>query len=239
MASAAYQQILQVQDLDLAITQLRHRVAHHPLRADLAGAEAEVAAAAAQIDEIEGRRAVLDRDLNRLGDETATLEAKRTASDAKLYDGSVTATKELLAIQEEVANLAERQRAVEDDQIVLMEEIEVLDGELAAVRTEHDRVSEMAETVRATLTETVAEIEAEIAETEGARARAAAPAVPELLARYEELAGQYDGVAVARFHDGRCDGCHMQLSAVAVDQLAKAPDDAVVTCEECGRLLVR
>ncbi|MGI9598867.1 MAG: zinc ribbon domain-containing protein, partial [Acidimicrobiales bacterium] len=85
----------------------------------------------------------------------------------------------------------------------------------------------------------VAEIEAEIVALEANRGAAAGPANPELLAKYEDLRAQYDGVPVARLVDSRCDGCHMQLSAVAVDQIGKMPEDAVVTCEECGRLLVR
>ena len=72
-----------------------------------------------------------------------------------------------------------------------------------------------------------------------ARDEAAAQVPAVLLGRYEELAGQYGGVAVARYVDGRCDGCHIQLSAVARDQLTRAAEDAVVNCEECGRLLVR
>jgi predicted nucleic acid-binding Zn-ribbon protein len=73
----------------------------------------------------------------------------------------------------------------------------------------------------------------------GQRADAAEPASADLLARYEQLSAQFDGVAVARLENGACDGCHIQLSAVAIDRLAKASDDAVVTCEECGRLLVQ
>ena len=60
-----------------------------------------------------------------------------------------------------------------------------------------------------------------------------------MLASYEELREQFGGQPVARLVGANCDGCHIQLSAVAVDRIGKMPEDAVVTCEECGRLLVR
>ena len=91
----------------------------------------------------------------------------------------------------------------------------------------------------AALAEATTDLEVEIARLTGERDEAAAQVPAVLLGRYEELAGQYGGVAVARYVDGRCDGCHIQLSAVARDQLTRAAEDAVVNCEECGRLLVR
>jgi predicted nucleic acid-binding Zn-ribbon protein len=62
---------------------------------------------------------------------------------------------------------------------------------------------------------------------------------PNLLARYDELRLRLGGVAVAELHDGRCSGCHLRLSNVALERVKNAPPDELVECEECGRLLVR
>ncbi|MDH3682439.1 MAG: C4-type zinc ribbon domain-containing protein [Acidimicrobiia bacterium] len=239
MASPAYEQILEVQALDLNLTQLRHRLVTHPLRQQVAAAQKAVHDVQEVSGEIEDRRHQLDRNLKKLSDEVETIEAKRTQVDGKLYDGSVTGTKELLALQDEAAGLLDRQRGLEDQELEIMEQLELIDAELASARAELETAEAASRNVDDELRAAAAEIEAEIEAVEQERARTAAPAVPELLARYEALSGQFDGVAVARLVDGRCDGCHMQLSAVAVDQLGKAPEDAVVTCEECGRLLVR
>ena len=56
---------------------------------------------------------------------------------------------------------------------------------------------------------------------------------------YESLRADLGGVAVARLIGSTCDGCHLDLSAVAFDRVKKLPDDAVVTCDQCGRLLIR
>ncbi len=239
MPAPTYQTLLDLQDIDLHLIQLRHRHATHPARHELAMAEADVARLEADVGEIDERRKALDRDLKRLSDEVELLEDRRRSTDGKLYDGTITASKELLALQDEAAALLERQRRIEDDELELMEQLETVGDELETARTALEEARAAVATVTATLTGAMAEIEAEMAEAEDRRSSVAAQTTPELLTHYDQLVVDLGGVAVARFVDGRCEGCHMQLSAMAVDRLHKAADDAVVTCEECGRLLVR
>ena len=56
---------------------------------------------------------------------------------------------------------------------------------------------------------------------------------------YERMRDRIGGVALARLVQGRCDGCHVALSASEVDRIRREPPDARVECEHCGRLLVR
>lgn len=239
MASPAYEQILQVQALDLDLMRLRHRHATHPRREELARAEAAVGEIEARRASLEERRHALDRDQKRLSDEVEMIESKRSDVDGKLYGGEVTSSKDLLALQDEAASLLDHQRRVEDQELGIMEQLEVLDEELTAVRVDLGSAIDAREEAERALAEATSELDEEIGRLEADRAGAASGAVPDLLARYDELSPLFDGIAVARLVDGRCDGCHIQLSAVAVDRLSRAPDDAVVTCEECGRLLVR
>lgn len=239
VGSASYDKLLGVQDLDLALTQLRHRLATHPLRAELASLLTQAAEIDTRRAEIESRRHDLDRELKRLADEVVSIEDKRARTEAKLYDGTVTATKELLALQDESRSLLDRQHRIEDDELELMESLEEVGTEVDAVTGEAADVATRLDRVEAELAAVTADIEAEIAEMASARDEAAASVPAELLDRYESLAPEFDGAPLARFTGGRCDGCHMQLSAVAVDRIAKTPEDQVVTCEECGRLLVR
>lgn len=239
MTTSAYEQILAVQAIDLRLLQLRHRVERHPLRAELLDARAGVDVGRERLAKVEARYHEIEREQKRLSDEAATIEAKRAEIEGKLYDGSVQATKELMALQDESANLLKRQTSVEDDQLEGMEQLETVGDELAAQERALAELTERADAIEGRLDDAVAELEAEIGQAEVDRVDVAGPADPELLATYEALAPQFDGAPLARFADGRCDGCHMQLSAVAVDQLLKAPENEAITCEECGRLLVR
>jgi predicted nucleic acid-binding Zn-ribbon protein len=83
------------------------------------------------------------------------------------------------------------------------------------------------------------EVDAEIAAAERDRSEAVAPVPDELVVRYDKLRAQHDGIAIARLVGNSCGGCHLKLSAVEIDRLKHEPPDALVFCEECGRLLVR
>ncbi|MEM9561405.1 MAG: C4-type zinc ribbon domain-containing protein [Actinomycetota bacterium] len=244
MASPAYELILQIQGLDLSIDQLRHRAASHPDREAIAAIDAELAAHDAEAAELEERRHAVERDRKRLEDEVALLRDRRTEIDGKLYGGEVTASKELLALQEEAAGLLDRQNALEDDELELMEQLEELAGELGARSETRAGIEANRQAAQERLDEAIGDIDGEIGGLATERAAAVVPEPPvagwvDLLSQYDRLRPQFDGNPVARLVGSLCDGCHIQLSAVAVDQLGKMPEDAVVTCEECGRLLVR
>ena len=58
---------------------------------------------------------------------------------------------------------------------------------------------------------------------------------PELLKRYERIKKNYPE-PIAKVINGQCSGCHMGLSSVAEKRVAAGI--AIVTCENCGRLLI-
>ena len=61
----------------------------------------------------------------------------------------------------------------------------------------------------------------------------------ELVALYEKIRGNADGVGAALLIGNKCDGCHMVITAVELDKIKGLPDDEVCRCEECRRILVR
>ncbi|MEY2822961.1 MAG: hypothetical protein RLZZ485_597, partial [Actinomycetota bacterium] len=58
----------------------------------------------------------------------------------------------------------------------------------------------------------------------------------ELYLKVRELNG---GVGAAKLENGQCLGCHLQINAVEVTRIKALPDDEVVRCDECRRILVR
>ena len=61
----------------------------------------------------------------------------------------------------------------------------------------------------------------------------------DLLALYEKLRAQKDGVGAAALRRRECEGCRLTLNASDLGIIAKAPTDEVLRCEECNRILVR
>ena len=120
-----------------------------------------------------------------------------------------------------------------------MEQAEPLDATLAEIATARSTLDADAITLSAAIAEAEASIDEELADAVAKRAAAVDGISPALLREYEGLRGALGGIGVARLSGNRCEGCHLALSAVDVDRIRREPDDALVHCTECGRLLVR
>ncbi len=231
--------LLELQEHDVKLDQLRHRRAALPDRAELAAQTKANKALADTIAVTSAERDTVAREQKRLEDAVALVADKATAEDKKLYSGTITAPKELQAIQDEIASLNRRRNSLEDDILVQMELAEPLDEQLAesgARKTALDaQLHEVTERLRAA--ELVIDTEASSVQAE--RDELAVQIEPAVLAQYEELRRRLGGVAVARLEGSSCRGCHLQLAAVELERIRKLDRDSVVHCEECGRILVR
>ena len=87
--------------------------------------------------------------------------------------------------------------------------------------------------------ETFAEIDAEAEKTTVQRGELAVSLPDDLLALYEKVRSASSGIGAAALHRGRCEGCHLQLNTTDLNRLRDAPEDEVLRCDECRRILVR
>lgn len=233
------EELLVVQGYDIVATQLRTRRQNLPERAEAAEVAAATGAITERLTVVDAERHRLDTDATCLDDQVGSLRAKSAHADAAMYSGTITNPRELQSLQDEVASLARRVATLEDAELELMVAREPLDAEAEALAAERAGLVERAEALATRITVAEAEIDAEL-EREGAARAQAAEAVPaEMLAEYESLRSKRAGIGIARLEHGTCGGCHMKLSAVELDRIKALPADARITCEDCGRLLVR
>jgi len=235
----AIHQLLVVQAHDTAVDQLVHKRATLPARQRLEDADAKLGVLARETARVQEARDELTRRQSLIEDEVTLVEQKITSEDQKLYSGTVTGVKELQALQDEIASLKRRQSSLEDDVLEIMEAAEPVDAELESIAARRESVDATRSEAVAEIESSEASIDAEIETEATARDGAVVGIAADLLGTYDRIRGECGGVGVARFAGGRCEGCHLSLSAVEVDQIKKQPVDAVVTCGSCGRILAR
>ncbi len=233
-----FEDLLVVQQFDTTLDQLRHRLATLPERAARDAAHARVEQATAALEEISERLRAIRAVQKEAEDHAALLEDKAAAANASLYDGSVTAHKELEAVQEEISSLTSRQAHFEDEALEQMELAEPVEEELAAARAELEAAIEASAAADTALAEAITVLEAEIAVVETDRSSSVEAVPTELLVTYDSLRAGL-GVAVARLAGARCEGCHLEIPSAQLEAVRRAPADEVVNCPECGRILVR
>ncbi|HET6810727.1 MAG TPA: C4-type zinc ribbon domain-containing protein [Acidimicrobiales bacterium] len=237
--SDALHGLLEVQEQDTQGDQLRHRRETHPLRAEMAAAQRQRGELDERLGQERDRLAALVARQTQLEAEVAAAGSRLAGIEKRMYSGEVGAARDLQAMAEEADGLRGRIGRVEDGVLEVMEErepVEALVGQLEAeLATVDERLGKLESDLRTA--------EAELAREEGQhaarRAELAATVPSDLLQRYERLRQRLGGVGVAPLVNGSCGGCHLSLSATELDRVRKAPPDAVLTCEQCGRILVR
>jgi predicted nucleic acid-binding Zn-ribbon protein len=234
-----FEHVLEVQDHDTVIDQLRHRRSALPEQAELAGVESRLVGLESRAAEIQVGRDELGVAQAALEEQIEVARTRRTDIERRMYGGQVSAARDLQAMDEEVKHLIRHITELEDREIEIMEELEPIDTVLDATSTERDALRQDRIRLQSAIADAVHKIDADLI-TEDAARQAAVTTVPvDLLALYEKLRKQLGGTGAARLVNGSCSGCHLTLPAMEVDHIRKAPADEVITCDQCGRILVR
>jgi uncharacterized protein len=230
------ERLLELQELDSAIDRLEQRRAQLEAGEELAEARAAMEEAESRLGELRLALDAIAVEQRRLENEIDSMDQKAAADEKRLYDGSIANTKELEALQHEIANIKARKTRTEDELIERMERREDLEARAAA---EDGSVAAARARVEAVGGDAVRELEritAELAERRAARVALVPEFDEELLELYDDLRRQKRGVGAAALVDGVCQACHEKLSALELDRLKHT--DGVKRCEYCRRIVV-
>jgi predicted nucleic acid-binding Zn-ribbon protein len=231
------QDLLVLQQHDTLIDQLRHRRTSLPERTLVTQLTAERGRLGGELGAVQSERDGLGDAQGRLETEVAGLEDKRRTLERRLSATSV--PREAQTMSAEIDSLKARQSTLEDEIMELMEAVEPLDARLTAgSATLHD-LDERLVVGRAAQAEAETRIDQELRQATAERDEVAHNVPAPLLARYERLRSSLGGVAVATLDAGRCTGCNLLLPTAEVERARRAGADAIVECEQCGRMLVR
>lgn len=239
MAHPDQEALLLVQAADTITDQLRHRRSVLSERAAVTAAETEAVsvkhahdAKKAVVDELCARQTELETQLG-------ATEARAAAVEKRLRSGESTAARDIVRWGEEVDHLRERAASLEDQAFAVLVEREEAETEFAALAERLATAVAAVRRARGDLATAEAVVDAELSRVQAQRDAAATTVPVELLARYDRLRAHLGGIGAARLEDGRCTGCHLALSPRDLDDARRAPDDAVLSCDACGRILVR
>lgn len=233
-----YDRLLDVQDHDTRLDQLAHRRAGLRERQRIVEADQVLATLDKRIATQNEAVAEARRTQRRLDDELAVQEQRAAQIEGKLYDGSVSAMRELQDMQGELDTVRQHASKLEDQALEAMERLEGEQAALADLETMRGQVVERRTDAEMALTAAATELDVE-ADAERAARDAAVRDVPaEVVAEYEQLRKAMGGVGIAKLNGNRCEGCHLALSAVEMDRIRRLDPRETVHCEECGRLLV-
>ena len=166
----------------------------------------------------------------------ATFSQRIEAAETKLYNGTVTNSRELGDLQADIGML-KRQRGEEEERLLyVLEELDQTEGELRTLTTKLTAAERKWESDQACMTEERDGLQREIAELSVKRNAMASRVPPADLALYTHVRKRHAGHAVAIMRDGTCVSCRVALpNKLASDvRAAKTP----VRCPSCGLIML-
>ncbi|MFD6952924.1 hypothetical protein A6A08_25055 [Nocardiopsis sp. TSRI0078] len=236
---ATQARLLDLQELDTELQRLDHRARTLPEVAEAARLKERVDQIDSELISAQTKASDVQRQQRKAESDVDQVRTRADRDTKRLESGQITNAKELQNLQSEIASLGRRQAELEEVVLEVMERAEELNAEVARLTSERERtVAEHTEVVARRDT-AAAGIQWDRARVVENRARVAEDVPADLLALYDKLRAQYDGVAAAQLRYGRCGGCKLALSTVELNEIKATPADEIVRCEDCRRILVR
>jgi len=225
-------QLYELQEVDLEIDAQREALSEVMGRL---GESEELDQARLSLAGDEERLAELERSQRELEREVEDLRAKATASEEKLYGGTVKNPKELASLQEQVVNLQRKIRERDDKTLDIMTEVDTMQQKVSLKRGEVANMEEDWRAEQASLSQQQAELGAALATLEQKGKDLAARLDAASLELYQALRRKRQGRAVAKVEQGMCQGCRI---ALPMSELQRARlGQELVQCSSCERLL--
>lgn len=228
--------------MDATLDRLAQRRRSLPELAEIAAADARLAELRDLVVGAETERSDIAMAERKIDNDVEVVRTRMARDQQRLDSGAVGSPKELENLQHELVSLARRQSELEDLELEQMELREQVEARLASLQSEVDELTTSRDAAAARRDEAFAEIDAEVTARTAERAslaaelRAAAEALVDL---YEKIRGGPGGAGAAALHRGQCQGCHLSLPPSDLSRIKAAPEDEVLRCEECRRILVR
>jgi len=226
------EKLLILQDRDRKIVRVTQELAfispeRDGLHAKAATTQGSLEAAKLHVKKIEAERK--QRDLE--------IEGKKTQIEKYLNQQLLTRkNEEYKALTHEIEMAKEDIFKIEDAEIVLMEQAEVAQKEVARATTEAAAAKKRVEDEIGLLNQREVNLKKELAELTSSRAQLASAVDDSTRTRYERLFKSKGENVVVGVEHSSCGGCHMKLTAQVMTS-CRAQSEEIVACPNCGRIL--
>ena len=205
-----------------------------PLLDEYRAAHEEHEGIAARAAEVSAEMRETSLALDKAEGELAIHQEKREMEERRLYAGGFGA-REAEHLRQEVEMLGRQATEAEDQILELMERREQQEGTLAGLEADREKALAVEKKLEAEVAAEWKVIDAEVGRKEARKAEIIPLIPPDLLELYEELRPTKEGIAVGRFAEGVCGGCHLRLSAAEQAEVRK---ESPPRCLRCMRILV-
>lgn len=234
---AVQRRLLELADADAELARVEHRRRTLPELEEIA--EAEQSVQAKRDAQVAARTTLtdLDREVKRQEKEIDAVRAREDRDRAMLAEGSVSA-KQLTDLEHELGTLQRRQSTLEDELLELMERREAVELDNQHAGVELAKAEEALADAARRRDDALADLETTQTRRDAER-KGLLGSFPEPLLGLYERVRKNKSIGAALLRARRCGACRIELDRSAISRISGTAADEVLTCEECGAILVR
>ncbi len=230
--------LVELQEVDLAIIRLGHKMKTHDLHQ--------------KVEELEGRIADLRRsvlaqtvDLSDQELKTRDLEKQvdqvksRAALQQERLDSGKVPLRDMSAVEHEISRVVERQTELEDELLDHMGQVEKKESFLEKTKVALGAQEQDLKETRAQLAEALTEPQGQVEEFEKRREELRQQLPATVLDEYDHLRSRMGPLVVLKLKDGNLVDAPVSLTEHEIGRIGRAPEDELWYSEETGYLVVR
>ena len=167
--------------------------------------------------------------------ELKSLEDKKHSESQRLYDGRITAPRELQALEMEIAMLERQRQRLDENILKRVDEMEAATASVQAAKGAVEEAEKALDIMRKRYEKAAGRIDQGLQEHEPARNKLAKKVKADILRRYDDLRKRNHNLAAVRIENGACGGCRMKVGGALLRRVLSG--DQYVFCESCNRFL--
>ena len=228
---AELEQLLVLQDRQQKIKQIQTEIKNLPQQRQ--NLEAQLAASAAALAALKHKGQHLEMDRKKLELDAGTRQESITRLKTQQYE--TRKNDEFRAMGNEIERYEKEIRAIEDQELELMDQADKLKIEIGAEDKKASGARESIARQMTDLEEKAKTLETRLTELTAERTEAAGKIDEDLLGRFERLFASKGDAAIVSLEHEVCTGCHMKVTPQTSHRVKNGKE--IVTCEQCGRIL--
>ena len=238
VAREIQERLLALQQLDSDLIQIEHKAVNLPSAKQFDEVTKELASKRDLLVAANTERDDIKHELTRAENDVEQVVTRIDRDEKRLASGQG-APKDLEKIQHELGSLAKRRTELEEVELEIMVRIEGVDSRVKVLEGQCRALEEQSNELKLKRDAEICELESIKKNTSESRSKLASIIDSELLALYEKIRVNSDGVGAAKLEANQCLGCHLTMNSAELVRVKSLPDDEIVRCEECRRILIR
>lgn len=228
---AELEQLLILQDRQQKIRQIQAEIRTMPQQRQ--NLDAQLAASAAAVAALKHKAQHLEMDRKKLELDAGTRQESINRLKTQQYE--TRKNDEFRAMGNEIERYENEIRAIEDQELELMDQAEKAKIELAAEEKKASGVRESIARQMGDLDEKGKTLEARLNQLTAERTELSGKIEEDLLGRFERLFASKGDAAIVGLEHEVCTGCHMKVTTQTAHRVKNGKE--IVSCEQCGRIL--